>query len=40
MNKIINENAIEFMKTLGNESIELMVTYVNSSQNTLKQSKI
>ena len=26
MNKIINENAIEFMKTLGNESIDLIVT--------------
>ena len=26
MNKIINENAIEFMKALGNESIDLIVT--------------
>ena len=26
MNKIINENAIEFMKTIGNESIDLIVT--------------
>ena len=26
MNKIINENAIEFMKTLGDESVDLIVT--------------